>query len=539
MAATGSRFGLNLLLQFVLASLLGGMGASLRGPFGALLSSTGQLVYASFAFGVLYGFFRLLGVKGGALEQFYQNFPMGFMTMDTSAAPTAVGTSVPVSSSIRSESSAGGEGTPSSAQDWQTTSVVSAPSSSFDWDDLFSVKYLRYMGLLLILSAAFSMLFRLEWNTTQKLVASLISAIACLAGAEFFKRRHVPALASGLFLPGFACLQFCLTLGYLLLVQDDPGAVSAPLWLGVKLVVTIGCLPLLSRYSADFTDPIYFIVAFISPIALETFGGAAVGGGVGVVPLIIFLFALSAVACGWAVMRERVDVLMVALLLAFILTFSAVIPRHIYATSGSQGSFAEHAYEVFLFTIALFVLHLGSAAALHLSNGQRWAGLLSAHAVLTHILAGAGAGSAQDWIPELKGYLGVTLVGMSLLTFAAHLFLRSKEVRTAYSETLCQLAMAVSAIGLFLQVEGTWTAIAFLVYSCITLWLSIHYSSKTTRIYAFLMLTVSVFKLYATSSELFDSLSGSSVILIIGVVLMGLATRLERLKRSEAGGEPK
>ena len=531
MEASPSRFGLNLFLQFVLATLLGWVGNTIRGPLGELLTGTGGLVYVSFSFGVLYGFFRLLGVKGGVAEQFYQNFPMGFMNIESgSSALRTPGTSAAIDSSPSGASTALDAGAAEARTEWQETSVVGKRSAttSFDWDDIFSVKYLRHLGLLLIISAAFSMLFRLEWNTTQKLIASLFVSVASIAGAEFFKHRHNPALAAGLFLPGFACFQFSLTLAYVLFVQGSADGISPELWLAVKLVVTIGFLPLLTRYAADFADPIFFVIAFISPIALVTYGGAAVGSGIGVLALFTFLLALSCVASGWAIARERVDVLLVSLLLVFILSAFLVSP----------GQLRMHSSEVFAFSLAFFVLNIVAGAMLHVGSDQRWGSLLSAHAVLTQLLAAMSAGTAQEFVPQLKGYTGITLVGMSLLTFGAHLLLRSRGVVSAYSEVLCQLAMAVSAIGLFLQVEGTWTAVAFLVYSCITLWLSIHFASKTTRIYAFLMLTVSVFKLYVTSSELFDSLSGSSAILIIGVVLMVLAARLERLKKAEAQQSP-
>ncbi len=528
MADSGSRFGTNLFFQFVLATALGFVGWAVGGPMGAMLVSTGRLLYAVFSFGVLYGFFRLFGVRGGALEQFYQNFPIGLYSMESAAtASRRPGSSSPVGGAPFGDPMAAQSSRPNSYYQ-ETTVVASRASSSFDWDDLFSVKYLRYMGLLLILSAAFSMLFRLEWNTTQKLIASTIAALSCIAGAEFYKNRHSQGVAAGLFLPGFACLQFSLTLAYVLLEQGNSDLLSPGAWLAVKLLVTAAALPLLTRYSADFADPIYFLIAFVSPLSLLTIGGAAHDGGIAPLTLFIFLLALSMVACGWAVMRERIDVMVVTLLAAFVLAVTVIKPLELRA----------HGAEAFGFSLAFFLLHILSATLLHQGSSQRWANLLAAHAVITHALAGSAAATAQQWVPAIDGYTGITLIGMALISFGAHLLLRSRGVMTSYTEALCQLAMAVSAVGIFVQVEGTWTAIAFLIYSCVTLWLSIHYASKVTRIYAFLMLTASVFKLYATSSELFDSVSGSTMILVIGVVLMGLATRLERLKRSEAEQGP-
>jgi di/tricarboxylate transporter len=71
------------------------------------------------------------------------------------------------------------------------------------------------------------------------------------------------------------------------------------------------------------------------------------------------------------------------------------------------------------------------------------------------------------------------------------------------------------------------------------IYVSFTLGTNRTKGYAFVALTVSLFRLYTTSQELFDSIPGTVIILFIGVVLLGLSYKLETIKRVVSGASTK
>src|SRR5690606_15638683 len=126
-----------------------------------------------------------------------------------------------------------------------------AKSGEIDWERFFSVEYFRYAGLLLIVSAIFAFLFRIEWSLTAKIIAAFSGAVASIALAEYALRQEKTRIAGVCFLGAFALTHFGFTLLYKHFTLGNPGALAnVETWVAIKTCLSIaGCFAL-GRYRA-------------------------------------------------------------------------------------------------------------------------------------------------------------------------------------------------------------------------------------------------------------------------------------------------
>ena len=91
-----SKFGVNLMAQLIIAVMLSLLASMLYGNGAAIvLQGLSVLFWMTFAFGFLYGIFRMVGVRSESMEGFYQSFPIrtkatfGSDAMKNAPAPRA------------------------------------------------------------------------------------------------------------------------------------------------------------------------------------------------------------------------------------------------------------------------------------------------------------------------------------------------------------------------------------------------------------------------------------------------------------------
>ena len=542
-----SRYGKNLLLQFLLSAVFSGVTASVRPPLNMAFGAIAALLNWSVTIGVLYGIGRWFGLRIDFLEAYYQQVPTGFDREKLRALPrTAAGpdTQLP---DIRALSG----GDPRAG----ASGYRPSEERSFDWEKLLSVEYIRYAGLILIITSIFAFLFKIEWSLACKIGASFIAAALGIIGAEVLTRRTKPVLAGALFLIGFAFAQFGTTLlfKYFQLQQDTGLLGSGNFWLVAKILLTAAAALGLLRYRASFVPTVFFVVAYLTPVSLmQVLDVLSTEAG------LVFVVAISMLALVFAVSLDRWGIALVNVILANTYAISFMQPVQEQWQSLYGGVPTEELSVIvsrnmhsFLAVAILFMLHgaAGTVHALRRSRGTNAAaarqadGLEIVELALAHVYGLSSLVSIQANIPRLQGYYGVTLLAASTFTFVMFLVVRSRPVSSRYAEVMLNLALAISVVGMFVNTRGTWTAIVFLLFSCLLIYVSFAMGTLRTRGYAFAALTVSMIKLYFECFELFDSISGTAMVLIIGVVLMVLSFKLENIKsligkRHSGGGAP-
>jgi hypothetical protein len=492
-----SLFGINLLTQFVLFLLCAGFVEQLPTGLREAIELVMTLLFTSFLFGAFYGIFRLLGARSGGLEWFYQRFPCGFfLDSEVQEAP----------------------------KDTEPIAV----DVGFDWKALCSFRTLRVAGMLLIVTAAFSLLFTIEWQLIQKIIVALVLGLASLGGAELLKRKGKARWPSHLSLLGFLLLQFTLTLLAVYAAENSwGGAFQNPhVWLTLKFLLTCACLFTLWRYPGEAHPHLYFLVAYLSPMSL-LYVGAIIDFPIG----LVFVALMSAIVLSYATMHRLASLWIVNALAANV--FSYYLFAYAVVTGGNMAPSAILALVAFA---AFFATHLSVAIA-----GAKSEHALDkaeyTHLIVIHALMGLGIFLLQETLPypAYHGFLYV-IVGVAsfIATFAAGPKLKDK----AFRDMLLNLAIIFSTIGLFVQTTGPWSGVAFLLYACAVLWLSLHTASLRTRVYGFIVLAVSLVKLYLQFSEIFSSIPGSLAVLAIGVILVALSYKFESLKDLVMRGLP-
>lgn len=494
-----SRYSLNILSQLVLALVFSGLAISLQNPVGELCMTVATVLYWLFGFGLFYGLFRLVGLHVGILEALYQNVPVGFW-MHVSGDP------IPQPSTAKE-------------REW-----------SLSWEQFCSFKTLRYAGILLIVSALFSLLFNIDWDLGKKIVACVAVAVLSLGAAEWFRKNKKGFAASLSSLISFALAQFALTLLFMYATENQwPDMWTSPhTWLTLKLLLTCVSLFMLWRYPSDVQSLLTFSIAYAGPLTM-LYAGASISFPVG----LVYLALMTAIVLTYSCMHVQPAV--------WILNVAATF-GYIYILWQSELSFGRDATAVSVVALmayaAFYVAHvvMASSSVAHRGKPQGWLELL--HMVFLHCVAALAVFSLQYnlWLAGEYAGAGIFLLGMG--SFAASMATRRKVQSAAWHELTVNLAIIFSAAGLFIQVKGPWSAVGFLFYACAVLWFSLYQNSMRTRVYGFLILIVSMVKLYLQFSDIFNSVPGSVAILVIGGLLVMLSYKFEDLSRIMRQGLP-
>lgn len=514
-----SRFALNLITQLFLGTALTAMASLWPTPVNIIFGTIAALLNWSFMIGLLYSVIRMMGTKIDRLEWYYQHVPFGFPF--NSVGGTA-STQAPTADRSR------------------PAETLSTP---VNWERFFSVEYIRYAGLILIISAVFAFLFRIEWSLPYKIAASFLASFAAIVAAEVGRTKNRERLAGSCFLVSFAFAQFGLTLLFKYFLQES-GPQHASLfaelnfWLAVKFGLTLICVFLLRRYPASFVPLVFFIIVYLSPVSLLR-----------VIPVLptssglLFVLATTVLALTYAVHNLRYEVQLLNAVFANLYAFSFInaVNRAWVTLSpfpvGQDTGAIEQNIQIFMCLACVFLLHL-AAGAMHVARlegedediAEKNLSLPVSELVVYHVLGMSCLIGAQANIPQYNGYYGLTFIVTASLSFFVFLLLRNRKIDNSYTEVLFNAALLLSVVGMFLNTEGTWTAIVFLLFSCLAIYLSFVLGTFRTRVYAFAALTVSMFKLYVECSDLFDSIPGTAMILVIGVILMVLSYKLEGIK---------
>lgn len=511
-----SMFLLNLVSQFLVgvfftsSSLLA---LSKVEPLGFIFAAVGSVAQWSVSIGILYAVFRFWGARSETLEWYYQNIPFGWNRGEQPViadASNAAGTSV--------------------------TTDSQATSSAINWEKIFSPDYFRYAGLLLVVTSIASFLFRINWELRAKILACLFGAIAMVVCAEYLRKAGKAVGAAVSFLVAFALAQFTATLSLRYFSLNEPASLLAglPTWLAVKAGLLCLALTTYHRYPQKFLVPTLLILSFFAPLTISSATGT-----LPLVPVLLYLGALSAISLFACFTFKQPGLATISAIASnfYLLVFlwTSVFRNDQILT------FAEYpilsnpsgagAIEIFLASAAMALANLCAVCGLALRQLKEQASSILSLLVSSQVLGFFVLLTTQAHILDLAGFYGITLLVGALLLMSAFLFLRSKDVSGSVTEVLLNLSLIMSACGLFVETRGPWSAVVFLVFSCLAVYLSFVLGTLRTRVYAGFVLTASIFKLYLECSELFDSVPGTAVILVIGVAIMWLSTKLDALKK--------
>ncbi len=489
-----SNFAANLVLQFFIGIILWVLGGAIGGVSLPILLPISSLLFLSFFFGLFYGLFRLAGVRAEGLEAFYESFPLNSRSRQQQLPQTSVRSSQP-SSSIQ-----------------KNASPLPPP---FDWHKLFSFQYLRVAGVILIITSIFSLLFNIHWELIHKIIASGVAGIILLGAAEYFRTKK-GGIATFCSILSFALLEFMMTLLYQYMLQQNisPMLQNPDTWLFAKIVLGVIFLFTLIRYSADWQPLAYFLVLAASPLTLQY-----VGAELSTVAAIIFIVVYTALTLGTAITRQREELLIVNAIVSnvflyWLITDSALTIRWIVLGLVGIVLLAQ-----LLATITMSGNNQKSDPVLHIAN-----------IVIAHGFALAGMMWLKQFIPLLDTYIGIAFLIAANLTLVSYLIALQCKINEKISDVLLNTAIIVASVGLFVQVEGPWSAVVFLSYSCAVLWYSLYQNNLRTRIYGFVLLTISLVKLYLEFSGIFDQVYGTLAIMVIGLLLVVLSYKFEAVK---------
>jgi hypothetical protein len=488
-----SNFAANLVLQFFIGVVLWVISASSGGALSQILIPIASLLFISFFFGMFYGLFRLAGVRAEGLETFYESFPLNSRSKGM-FAPSAPATT-PRPSQVRS------------------ADEVSPPS--FDWQKLFSFQYLRIAGVILIITSIFSLLFNIHWELIHKIIASGVAGIILLGAAEYFRKKK-GGIATFCSILSFALLEFMMTLLYQYMLGQNVSALlqSPDTWLFAKIVLGIVFLFTLVRYSADWQPLAYFLVLAVAPLSLQY-----VGADLSTVPSLVFIVVFAASTLGTAIVRRREELLIANAILSnvflhWLITDSAISIQWVVLSLIGILLLAQ-----LMSTIVISAQNRKGDAVMHIAN-----------IVIAHGFALAGMWIIGESLPLLNTYIGIAFLIAANVTLISYLISLQLKTESKLSDILLNTAIIVASAGLFIQVEGPWSAVVFLSYSCAVLWYSLYQQNLRTRIYGFVLLTISLIKLYLEFRGIFDQVWGTLAIMVIGLLLVVLSYKFEKVK---------
>ena len=536
-----SRLLLNLTAQLCLLIACGIASGISPAPIDSVAAAGVTVVSWSLTLGLIYSLLRIFGARIEAVEWYYQNVPVGMWSqpvVQLENIPTVQGQQGPVPRFV------------------SASTAQLPPPAPIDWNKFLSIEYIRYAGLLLIITSLFAFLFRIEWSLLAKIAASFTGGAASLFFAEFLHRKQKSTLSGSCFLGGIALLQFGATL-CLRYFQGAPvpGILSSlDVWLIIKVGMTAAAGLALFRYKASFVPLGWLLIAYATPLsALQVVSSIPTLSGLAIA------LALTVLSISFAVPLRNHGVVLANSFLANILAITFLNPTHpSWINNAAQNTAAYLAdasqlnVQLFATVALIFLLHLVAGVAFAIARKRTNAEATPVVALATiegeeqlaifesiasHTLGAGALIAVQANIPSLTGFYGVTLLIASCASFISLLIVRQKGVHGVYVEVLLNLALLMSGVGMFLNTHGAWTAIVFLFFSCFIIYLSFVLGTLRTRLYAFAALTVSMFKLYFECSELFNSIPGTAFVLIAGVVLTVLSYKLEGIKAALSKGE--
>ncbi len=481
---TQSRFALNLVTQFVLACFLGILSAVVNDGPQVVLSALASIVWLTFSFGFFYGLFRAFGLRSPGLESFYQSFPFGM-----------------------------GKATYTQEKDG-AKQVFRTPSEPFDWHKLFSFQYLRFIGVLLIITSVFSLLFNIEWPLLSKIIAAAVSGIILLGGAEWLRTRK-GGISPFLAILSFALLQFALTLTYQYALQNGWSALltSPDTWLYAKIGLTVILLFTMTRYPAAWMPLLYVLVGWFSVTSLSY-----VGGSVSSMSAAVFVVALSAITLVGAHALKRIELLLANVFLANITLDALLMP-----------DMANVKYAFLILLIGVFAAQLLTTVLMS-AKEPRETGPHIFNIIAAHLGLVIGIQVVRFSIPLIDTYIGVSFLVLANVTLLAYLLGKKMQANGTVTDVMFNIAVILASIGLFIQVTGPWSAVIFLAYSTLILWFSLYRKNIRTRVYGCVLLLVSSIKLYTEFSGIFDKIWGCVAILVIGLLLVVLSYKFEAVK---------
>ena len=368
--------------------------------------------------------------------------------------------------------------------------------------------------MLLIITSVFSLLFNIEWDLVYKITAAAVSGIILLGGAEWFRTRK-GGISPFLSIMAFAMLQFSLSLAYLYATQNgwSPRLMEPDTWLYMKIALTVVLLFTMTRYPAIWMPLLYVLVGWFSVTSLSYVGGIVTPIGAA-----IFIIAMSAITLVAGHGLKRVELIVASGLLANIYLGWLLLPQ------------AESVKNLFLillvgiFAAQLFATVLSSArdakdTPMHIFN-----------IIASHILLLVGVQAVRYLFPVIDTYIGVSFLILANITLVMYLISRKLKSTVTVTDVLFNSAVVMASIGLFIQVDGPWSAVIFLGYSTAVLGFSLFRQNVRTRIYGCLLLLVSIIKLYVEFGVIFDKIWGCVAILVIGLILVALSYKFEAIK---------
>lgn len=485
-----SKFGVNLMAQLIIAVALSLLGSMLYGNGAAIvLQGLSVLFWMTFAFGFMYGIFRMVGVRSESMEGFYQSFP------------------------IRSGSAFGSEAMKNSPAP-RAESQQSILHKPVEWNKIFSFQFLRFVGVLLIITSVFSLLFNIEWDLLLKIIASVVSGLLLLGGAEWLRTKK-GGISAFLAVLSFALLQFSLSLLYKYAVQNawGPIFVNGDTWLYLKIALTLLMIFATTRYPAAWMPLLYMLVAYFTPTSL-----AYVDATLSPLASAIFIVMLSVITLASAHSLKRSELIVANSLLA-----NAYFVWLLLSQAGYNRMIAM------VILVAIFAAQLLATALTSSKNPGKLPHHV-ANIVFSHIMIVIGLMGLRGYFPLMNDYFGVALLIAANITLLSSLVADKAKAEQNVRDVLLNSAVILASIGLFIQVDGPWSAVVFLAYSTLVLWYSLYQSSLRTRIYGSILLVISLFKLYLEFSDIFDHVWGSVAILAIGLVLVLLSYKFEAVK---------
>lgn len=500
-----NRFGSNLTCQFILLCLASFFQYLLGQIFGTVglqigLTLTAIISY-SFYIGLLYGIFRIFGVRASTLEKYYQNVPFGWKAnQNKNEASITNSTNIPA----------------------KETNII----SQIKWDKLLTVEYLRYAGVLLIVSAIFSFLFKIEWPLLHKIIASFALGAITITASLLTLKRSYQVLANILFILSYGFVQFGASLLYKLdssFFYHNTNHLLI-LKIAISIIYSFGLL----KFLPNFTTILFFLISYLGIPSLMS-----VGAKFDLQTLNIYLIALSSLCFIFAINKKLPFILMLNTL------FTVIASRTPHLSNlFSSNSIFNTQDNIYLLELLVFFLILDLLAGAiivakkqveNITQNTDYDGSITEY-LFSQIIYSVFILNYSSHIPELSKYPGAILVILTTFSFITFFILRAKSVTNGYTEVVTNYSLLISSLGMFLQTEGTWSAIVFLITSCISIYIAIVFGSKRTKIYSFFILTISIIKLYTECYELFESISGTSAILTIGIILIGLSFKLEKIK---------
>ncbi len=515
-----SNFGSNLILQLIICGVLYTLSAVLPyhfKPFKNVIQTIAAVFSSSFYIGLVYGLFRMGGLKITPLEWYFQNIPYGWK-MDT-------------------EYDLGGSSSSEMAKEDPSSSLsIKYPEpevEKFNWDSLLSVEYLRYAGALLMFTAASSLLFKIEWPLISKIVAAFGFSIITLIGAEVLRAKNKLRMADISFLASFSLFQFGLTLLFLYFPEQDPKEAGTS-WMIIKTIVSLVFSVGLFRYSYRSTAAVFLLIAYLTPVSL-----VSVGAVVSLDLVIALIGALSVLSLVSSTTKKSELQTIVNSICAFSAMFAMYLNHAEHFTklaNLTQGISGEvlgikilitSSSLIIFYLVKILYSQLNETISSEVVTSKR---LSTFDYLLSQALFTILTLTAVSDIPSIKDYLGASLLVLATPSLLACLYLRSKQISNILTEVMLNFSLLLSAVGMLVQTRGPWSAVVFLIFSCLAIYFAIRLGTLRTRVYAFVVLTISLWKLYTECYSLFDSLSGSSVILVIGFVLVLLSFKLEKIK---------